>query len=814
MNKKALVPALGITMLAGMISTPSVFAENKTTGVSLDVEEKMTLTLDKDALNFTALDSGLQIDALKLSVLTNAANGYTVSFNANNDYNDLKHSNAAITEKIPSITEQKTADTFTETAWAYSLDTENHTFNQIPIVPQNIFTATTKGQNAYDFSIGVRVKDALAAGDYENELIFTAVANPIPVTFSNIHTMQQMTPEVCATASENESNQLIDSRDGKTYWVTKLADGNCWMTQNLDYDLDPSVALTPADSDVTTNWTPARATIHGIENLNATSWPITGMFLNTIMANDYHTAYSFDPGTYYNDGEYTDAAFCDYTTTECEHYATTPYELNGEHGHLGNYYNWPAAVASDNTSAIRIESDAETSICPKGWRLPHGEKSPQGNDFTSLNNAYGGATDSDVALLSSPSFFIRGSSVGKFPVGLSTVANSGGVYWSSTVDSDKNANNILLDRTSISSNASGYYYGYQVRCIARKNSKAVTIKDSIDNLTLSSHNFESAFKLQVVQKENYNFLGYSEDKSATTPTYVAGDVITDSKNLYAIYSPKTSPENVTLVMQDIANWKDTLSVGQQVQAKDTRDGKVYWVAKLKDGNVWMTQNLDLDLNENITLTPEDTNITSNWTPARSTIKQNTPFDWTNDYNTPYSVDSGNYYFDGTYYSSSACNFMTTTCPHYSTTPYELNGEHGHIGNYYNWSAVVASNDTSAITTETEMTTSICPKGWRLPTSGSATANYSFGNLVKQYGYTGSSQSASDATLLASPLFFARGGYVYSSSLYDQGSYGCYWSSRSNSSSSSAYDLNFYSSNVNPSNNYHRSNGLSVRCVAL
>ena len=805
MNKKALVPALGITMLAGIISTPSVFAENKTTGVSLDVEEKMTLTLDKHALDFTAMDSSLQIDNLRLSVLTNAANGYTVSFSANNDYNDLKHSNAAVTEKIPSITEQKTADTFTETAWAYSLDTENHTFNQIPIVPQNIFTAKTKGQNAYDFSIGVRVKDALAAGDYENELIFTAVANPLPVTFSNIHKMQEMTPEVCATASENESNQLIDSRDGKTYWVTKLADGNCWMTQNLDYDLDPSVTLTPADSDVTTNWAPARATIHGIGNLNTTSWP----------SNQYHIPYSFDPGTYYNDGEYTDAAFCDYTTTECEHYAATPYELNGEHGHLGNYYNWPAAVASNNTSAIRIESDTETSICPKGWRLPHGEKSPQGNDFTSLNNAYGGATDSDIALLSSPSFFIRGSSVYKGKLSTSTNANSGGVYWSSTVKGDGFANNIILKGTNNPSDSSDYYYGFQVRCVARKSSKAVTIKDSIDNLTLSSYNFESAFKLQVIQKENYNFLGYSEDKSAITPTYVAGDVITDSKNLYALYSPKASSEDVTLVMQDIANWKGTLSVGQQVQAKDTRDGKVYWVAKLKDGNVWMTQNLDLDLNENITLTPEDTNITSNWTPVRSTIKQNTPFDWLSDYNTPYSVDSGNYYFDGTYYSSSACNFMTTTCPHYSTTPYELNGEHGHIGNYYNWSAAVASNDTSAITTETEMTTSICPKGWRLPTGNSATANYSFGNLVKQYGYTGTSQSdVSDATLLASPLFFARGGYVGSGSLYGQGNGGLYWSSRAYFRSSYAYSLLFSSSYVYPSNDGNRYSGFSVRCVAL
>ncbi|MBR2840090.1 hypothetical protein IKE82_02055 [Candidatus Saccharibacteria bacterium] len=41
--------------------------------------------------------------------------------------------------------------------------------------------------------------------------------------------------------------------------------------------------------------------------------------------------------------------------------------------------------------------------------------------------------------------------------------------------------------------------------------------------------------------------------------------------------------------------------------------------------------------------------------------------------------------------------------------------HYHVGNYYNWSAAVASNDTSSITTDlTVMPDSICPKGWRLP----------------------------------------------------------------------------------------------------
>lgn len=30
--------------------------------------------------------------------------------------------------------------------------------------------------------------------------------------------------------------RLIDSRDGHKYWVMRLDAGNCWMTQNLDFD--------------------------------------------------------------------------------------------------------------------------------------------------------------------------------------------------------------------------------------------------------------------------------------------------------------------------------------------------------------------------------------------------------------------------------------------------------------------------------------------------------------------------------------------------------------------------------------------------
>ncbi len=71
------------------------------------------------------------------------------------------------------------------------------------------------------------------------------------------YAMQDMTEEICAAVpkkiSEFEANetQLIDLRDNKIYFVSKLQDGRCWMTQNLNFELDANgTTLDPATSSV------------------------------------------------------------------------------------------------------------------------------------------------------------------------------------------------------------------------------------------------------------------------------------------------------------------------------------------------------------------------------------------------------------------------------------------------------------------------------------------------------------------------------------------------------------------------------------
>ncbi len=268
----------------------------------------------------------------------------------------------------------------------------------------------------------------------------------------------------------------------------------------------------------------------------------------------------------------------------------------------------------------------------------------------------------------------------------------------------------------------------------------------------------------------------------------------------------------------------------EVQVVDARDNKIYWILKARDGNCWMTQNLDHDIVTTANFyTPENTDIASAWTPVRATI-QPTDIDsttgaitgWVNDASTPYSVNPGDYYWTDTWYNSNDCPFNAENdylgCNYlaggannkFNTTAYTNNGEHGHVGNYYNWSAAVASNNTSSVSTDgANMNSSICPKGWRLPTVSSTNE---FTNLFNAYDAYDTTANYRDQELASSPLYFVRGGSIWTGSLHGAG-FGGYYVSSTNNSASAAYYIAFNSGSMNLANTSNRINGSSVRCVA-
>ena len=303
--------------------------------------------------------------------------------------------------------------------------------------------------------------------------------------------MQDMTSDICNSVTrtgEPTTTQLVDIRDNNLYYVTKLADGKCWMPQNLDLAIgSTNVPLTSENTDISTD--SSTYTSSGIysdytANNGVYTWNPVSTAITTISgwAANNVAPYSAEGGDIYyytsgndnNDTRYDSLSLCatnGRTEAECRHY------------HVGNYYNWTAAAASNNSTNISTDnSRAANSICPKGWRLPNtsttnneynefGKLFYQSQMITSPSNGSNSITYQENGLnsiRSNPYYFVRPGYVN----GNSTLTNSGinGYYWSSTINSNNGAYDLLVGNNNLSPANRSFYgrvSGFSVRCIAR-----------------------------------------------------------------------------------------------------------------------------------------------------------------------------------------------------------------------------------------------------------------------------------------------------------------------------------------------------------
>ena len=296
--------------------------------------------------------------------------------------------------------------------------------------------------------------------------------------FNGVKTMQEMTPQICADAQENDTTMLEDARDGKMYWIAKLADGNCWMTQNLELDLTSGEMLTPADSDVSTNWNPGVTTYTSANkgssvysavqswNLGEAVWITTDNSsgcseiadnLNNPSCQPYwQDVSSWTPMTEYRaDGVIYDAS----TQTYDAHYLA------------GNYYSWEAATAGTGHSYTTRGDKAPDSICPAGWELPtsYSTYNSTPGSFYNLLSKYGltsSPTSGNNNIVKAPLFFVRSGYVDPYMGDLFSAGSSGG-YRSSITLSSYIAHYLSFTPDFVNPSATDYWYnGHQVRCVA------------------------------------------------------------------------------------------------------------------------------------------------------------------------------------------------------------------------------------------------------------------------------------------------------------------------------------------------------------
>lgn len=204
-------------------------------------------------------------NSVDLTIATNSKDGMKVLLNAV-DGNTLKPTDGTGTKAIESIKAATTQDKFAANTWGYYIGAgvpgATDKFSPVPSTSTEVLrTETSSTTQTYKVTFGTMVDSSLPAGLYKGSVMISAVVNPIQaVTINDLYYLQDIKPEICAAskiwASDSDSKSLIDYRDGKTYKVARLKDGNCWMQENLALALSTSKTLTPSDTDIPKNWTP------------------------------------------------------------------------------------------------------------------------------------------------------------------------------------------------------------------------------------------------------------------------------------------------------------------------------------------------------------------------------------------------------------------------------------------------------------------------------------------------------------------------------------------------------------------------------
>ena len=478
-NKQKIKAIAGLTLLAGGLSLvcPRASAESNFEVVVPD-KPMLEIELDQDNIRLemdpTLTKPDFKAKTLTITSSTNNPTGYTVYMSTENT--SLVRTEPLANGETPEIRSLEIRSNnqslydydeldFTVNSWGYRADSLGHiNWKPIPEANYQLYTDFHDGAivgKESKVSFAAKVDANQPAGSYTGTINFSIVSNsPVATSFNSAmaaanktkvtvngedyYKMQDMNAEICSNVTVDYPGKLVDIRDNKIYEVLKGRDGNCWMVQNLDHNIVTTENFyTPENTDISRNWTPIRATISS-DNISEDG-------LVTGWVEDIHTPYSLDAGnwtwnTSYNSWYYGGGCRYDQETnsiTGCTAFPTAihgfgadshfvneilPLNYGSYNKQVGNYYNWSAAHAQNESFALTGYGSAgdiyssnngiyiNSSICPANWRLP-GYRIDNENikldDFQNLIRLYdadddGTGNKTDKNMIFDPLNFVRG----------------------------------------------------------------------------------------------------------------------------------------------------------------------------------------------------------------------------------------------------------------------------------------------------------------------------------------------------------------------------------------------------------------------
>ena len=275
----------------------------------------------------------------------------------------------------------------------------------------------------------------------------------------------------CSTMNQGDVTALTDTRDNDTYAVAKLADGKCWMIENLRLD--------NTNSD---NSTGALAQGYN-SSFKGLAEPEAPWANNSTDANSLYTTETGVSGKQTISGSNLGSRFPRYNNQNTSSRANTT-TTDANIYSYGNYYSWPAAIADTTEHNTNNQSVENTSICPKGWHLPIGGRKANVDvsDFWKLSRATIGSdpanfandyfyytgtpegVDASKAMRSYPNNFVYSGNVYSGSVSL---RGSYGSYWSSTANSSYFAYSLFFGSSGVYPGTvdDNKYRGWTIRCV-------------------------------------------------------------------------------------------------------------------------------------------------------------------------------------------------------------------------------------------------------------------------------------------------------------------------------------------------------------
>ena len=172
------------------------------------------------------------------------------------------------------------------------------------------------------------------------------------------------------TADLSSVTALTDERDNNTYAIAKLADGKCWMIENLRLE---NTASHNTDGTLSQGY---NSSFIGLADPESTNFSLSTT-ANSLYSTDGSTAATIS-------GDYQTSRFPRYNNNNTSsRQSSSSYSTDGNTYSMGNYYTWHAAIADTTYYSTNNQSIENTSLCPAGWRLPKG-----GNKSNETNNEF------------------------------------------------------------------------------------------------------------------------------------------------------------------------------------------------------------------------------------------------------------------------------------------------------------------------------------------------------------------------------------------------------------------------------------------